>query len=197
VAPRVTAVVAAPRGRVHVELDGERWRTLPAGAVVRARLVKGVELDRARARSLNRALRHERALTAAARTLRHQERSAADVAARLARSGIRPQDREAAVEALQTAGYLDDMRYASTRAALLASRGYGDEAVRSDLERQGVGPEELEAALGRLEPEPERARAAVQRLGATPKTAATLARRGFARESIESVLSEVLAGLDD
>ena len=100
------------------------------------------------------------------------------------------------VEALESAGYLDDARYASRRAALLASRGYGDAAVRFDLERHGVGPEQLAAALDALDPEAERARALVERLGATPKTAGKLARRGFRHEAIASVLSEVLRGLD-
>jgi hypothetical protein len=37
----------------------------------------------------------------------------------------------------------------------------------------------------------------VERLGRTPRTAATLARRGFAQETVESVLTAVLPGLDD
>ena len=55
--PTVTALRAAGRERVQVELDGRSWRTLPTSAVVAAGLHTGVELDRERARALSRARR--------------------------------------------------------------------------------------------------------------------------------------------
>jgi regulatory protein len=192
VAPRITALVAEPRDRVRVELDGELWRTLPAGAIVRSGLRAGVELDRRRARSLNRALRESRAFAAATRALAHRDRSTAEVSEHLAQRGVRPVERATAIEALREAGYLDDTRFAMTRAALLASRGYGDEAVRLDLERHGVGSDETASAVASLEPERARAQALVARLGATPRTAAKLARRGFTSESVEDALGAVL-----
>ena len=46
----MTALRPERRDRVRVELDGEPWRTLPAGAVVAAGLLVGTSSDRERAR---------------------------------------------------------------------------------------------------------------------------------------------------
>ena len=98
-----------------------------------------------------------------------------------------------ALDTLERVGYVDDGRFASGRAASLAGRGYGDEAIRAFLEADGVAAETLEAALAALEPEPERARRLVARLGATPRTAAQLQRKGFGEEALEQALQGVFA----
>ena len=59
--PVVSGLRELPSGRVAVELDGARWRTVPAEVVVRVRLGVGEELDRPRARELARELRRARA----------------------------------------------------------------------------------------------------------------------------------------
>jgi len=51
---------------------------------------------------------------------------------------------------LSRAGLVDDARFARARAGSLAERGYGDAAIRYDLERQGVAPELVQEALERL-----------------------------------------------
>jgi SOS response regulatory protein OraA/RecX len=86
-------------------------------------------------------------------------------------------------------GYVDDERFAASRASSLAGSGYGDAAIRFDLERQGVGEEQIEAAIDGLEPEVERARAIVAAAGATVKTARRLGAKGFSDEVIESVVT--------
>jgi SOS response regulatory protein OraA/RecX len=88
-------------------------------------------------------------------------------------------------------GYLDDGRFAATRAAALAARGYGDEAIRHDLEQQGVGEDERTAAIDALEPELERVRAIAASSGATVKTARRLAAKGFSDEAIEAAIGEL------
>jgi regulatory protein len=185
--PRVTALQAERRDRVRVELDGAPWRTLPAAAVVSAGLMLGVELDRGKARELGRALRRSEALGRAAAALARHDHSTAGLDAALARRGIPAAAREGALATMTRLGYLDDARFAAERAASLARRGYGDEAIVHDLRGRGVTPDQLEAALATLEPELERAR----RLAATSapaKAGRTLAARGFAPETIESVL---------
>ena len=102
-------------------------------------------------------------------------------------------DRADALETLERVGYVDDVRFASTRAAALAGRGYGDEWIRHDLEGHGIGGEPCEAALAGLEPEAERARIVAERLGRTRKTAAHLARKGFTEDAVESALGEIAA----
>jgi regulatory protein len=190
VAPRVTALVAEPRDRVRVELDGVPWRVLPAGAVVEARLVVGTELDRRRARTLGRETRRLRALAVATGALSRRDHSAAGLAARLDRRGVAPQERDRVVEALERAGYVDDARFAVARAAQLAARGWGDEGIRHDLERQGLTAEDVATAVDALEPEAARARAHAARLGVSPRTARRLAAKGFSPDAVESALGD-------
>jgi regulatory protein len=132
----------------------------------------------------------------AARALRHRDRSRAELDARLARAGVDPGARAEALETLERVGYVDDARFAASRAAQLAGRGLGDEGIRYDLAGQGVGAEELEAALAALEPERERAIALAAKLGRSVKTAARLARKGFGADSIQAAVGSDIAADD-
>jgi regulatory protein len=173
---------------VQIELDGEPWRVLPLEPVVRAGLAVGVALDRTRARALRRELRRAGALTTATRALARRERSAASLSAHLESRGVAPRERAEALGVLERAGYVDDGRFAALRAAHLAARGYGDAAIRFDLERHGVAREPADAALATLDPEERRAAAVVARRGATLSTARRLAARGFGEDAIEAAL---------
>ncbi len=182
----VTALRAAGRGRVRVELDGQAWRVLPLEPVVRAGLAEGVELDRARLRTLARELRRARALGVAGRALARRDLSERCLRERLRRVGVAPAGTDQVVGTLRRAGLVDDERFASARALALADRGLGDAAIRFDLERHGISPAELEAALSGLQPERERAERIVSTRGAGPATARYLARRGFDEEAVEA-----------
>lgn len=185
---RVTALHPERRDRVRVELDGEPWRTLPTDAVVGAGLMIGGELDRARARELARSLRRTKALKTAAAALSRRDRSAAGLRAYLGERGVKESEQAEAIEVLSRFGYVDDLRFAADRAAALAGRGFGDEAIRYDLEQQLVSAEQIEAALERLEPEVARARSFARNTDPIPKSARRLAAKGFSLESIESAL---------
>jgi SOS response regulatory protein OraA/RecX len=132
----------------------------------------------------------------AARSLRHRDRSRRELDARLARAGVDEDARADALDTLERVGYVDDVRFAGVRAASLAGRGYGDEAIRFDLKGHQVGVEAIEAALAALEPEAERAAALVERLGRTPKVAAQLARKGFGQDALEAALAAGIAADD-
>jgi len=186
--PTITALREGRRGRVVVELDGAPWRELPLAVVARAGLAAGVALDRPTLRLLRRELRREEALSVATRALRDRDLSARRLAERLERAAVAPDTVEASLATLSRAGLLDDGRLARSRAQGLADRGYGDAAIRHDLERQGVDPELVQAALEYLETEPERARRLVEVRGPGPKTARYLARRGFTDEALEAAL---------
>lgn len=181
----VTALRADRPGRVAVELDGARWRTLPLEAVVKARLSQGVVLDRERARALARERRRLLALETAVGALRRRDRSAAELGTRLAARGIPPAERERALETLGRAGLVDDERVARTRTTALAQRGSGDALIRHDLEERGLPAQAIEAALAALEPERDRAAAVVARRGASVRTARLLAARGFGEDAVE------------
>ncbi len=130
----------------------------------------------------------------AARALRHRDRSRRQLEERLARAGVDDAGRREALETLERVGYVDDGRYARARAASLADRGYGDQAIRHELARDGIEPDEAAAALATLQPESERAAALVARLGPGPKTAARLGRKGFGDDAIEAAAGAEAGG---
>jgi SOS response regulatory protein OraA/RecX len=191
--PRVSALLARPRGRIEVELEGEHWRTLPTEAVLAAGLDVGVELDRARARRVRRELLRHEAMTKAARSLASRNLTEKELTGRLSRAEVGPAARREAVERLVRAGAVDDERFARGRAAVLAERGAGDALIRHDLTGRGIAVELVQAALGALEPESARAVRMVERRGSSLKTARHLARKGFSRESIEGACGDAIA----
>ncbi len=125
----------------------------------------------------------------AARALQSRDRSRREIDERLERAGVGSEERAEALETLERVGYLDDVRFATARASVLAGRGYGDAYIASDLEEHGVSPECLAGSLAGLDPEHERARALAAKLGRTPRTAARLARKGFSEESLEGFVA--------
>jgi SOS response regulatory protein OraA/RecX len=126
-------------------------------------------------------------LDVAARALRHRDRSRADVAARLERAGVDAAARDEALEMLERVGYVDDRRFARSRAEALAGRGRSDAAIRYELEGGGAAPEAIDEALARLPPERERAIALVRRGGAA--AAGRLGRAGFGEDAVEAALA--------
>jgi SOS response regulatory protein OraA/RecX len=183
--PTVTGLREDRRGRVAVELDGSPWRTFPADVVVRAGISRGRALDRPALRQLRRELRRAEALAVAGRALRARDLSARELALRLEQRAVSPSAAEESLAVLSDAGLVDDARLAENRAESLAGRGYGDAAIRHDLERRGVGADLVEAALGGLEPEAERAGRIVARRGTGAGTARYLAGKGFGEEVLE------------
>ena len=184
----MTALREGRRGRVEVELDGAPWRSLPVEAVVRAGLAVGRPLDRETARTLARELRRSRALARATRALAARDRSRRALDERLARAGTPEAARAEALAALEGAGLLDDARIAHARARALADRGYGDAAIRAELEREGVGAEQAAAALAALAPERERAEQLLAGGGRSARELRRLAARGFDPETIADLV---------
>jgi regulatory protein len=186
--PRLTSIRELPRDRVALELDGRPWRVVPTNAVARAGLGVGLELDRERARLFRRELRRAEALDVAARALGRRDAARAELDAKLERRGVHATVRDETLDRLEELGAVDDERFAQARAHLLAERGYGDEAIRVDLETRGVTRDRVEAACTGLETERERAERVVARLGRSAKTATHLARRGFGEDAVSSAV---------
>ena len=126
------------------------------------------------------------ALEAATKALARRDRSAADLRTYLERRGAAPDEARRAVERLREAGYVDDARYASARAEVLAGRGFGDDAVRFELERDGLADGEIVAALNELVPERERAIAVVAAARTPLGGIRRLAAKGFSADAIEA-----------
>jgi SOS response regulatory protein OraA/RecX len=189
----VTALRSQRSGRVAVELDRAPWRVLPVDVVVRVGLGVGETLDRGRLRELRRELRRHEALAAATGALRHRDLSRGALEARLERRAVAPLERAETLEVLERAGVVDDARFGETRARALAERGWGDAAIRDDLERQALSDELIERSLAALSPETVRARALVSKRGACPVTARWLARKGFGEDAIEAATGVAIA----
>ena len=126
---------------------------------------------------------------AAIRLLRHRDRSTAELEARLAQRGVGDAEREAALETLERIGYVDDERFARSRAEQLAARGAGDALIRHDREGRGVGAEQIEAAVGSLQPERDRAAAIVERRGPSAATVRYLVGKGFDADALEGIVA--------
>jgi SOS response regulatory protein OraA/RecX len=139
---------------------------------------------------LRRELRRHEALAAAAGALRHRDHSAQSLDGKLEQRGVAPVQRDSALDALGRAGLVDDARFAAGRARSLAERGWGDAAIRVDLERHGLVGEPVREAIGALEPERERARVHASRRGGGPRAARWLASRGFDADVLEGLVAE-------
>ena len=131
--------------------------------------------------------RKAEAVDAAARLLRHADRSRAELETRLTQRGIGPEALSDALDALERVGAFNDSKTARLRARTLADRGYGDAWIRAELERRELPVEE---ALGELEPERERARRIVAERGAGAAAARYLARRGFDEDTVETAFAD-------
>ena len=186
--PTITALRERRGGRVAVELDGAPWRELPVGVVARAGLAQGRALDRPALRLLRRELRREEALAVATRALRSRDLSQRRLAERLERASVSPAAAAASLAALSGAGLVDDRRFAANRAGSLADRGYGDAAIRHDLEGQGVAPELVAAALQSHEAELVRAQRLIEARGPGARTARYLTSKVFGEDSLEAAL---------
>jgi regulatory protein len=186
--PRVTALRPARPGRVLVELDGERWRTVPLEVAARVGLSIGFELTRPQLLALRRELRRAEAIEAGARSLTQRDRSEQGLRRSLARKGVRGPEREEAIAKLRDLGAIDDERFARCRAAGLSERGLGNAAIAFELEREGVEHALVGQVVAELEPETQRAARLAKKRGQTARTARWLAARGFGDESIEHAL---------
>jgi regulatory protein len=189
--PRVTALRPARPGRVLVELDGERWRTISVDVAARSGLSVGLELDRERLRTLRRELRRDEALDAGVRALSRRDRSESSLRSLLEQKGVARAEREEAVATLRWHGAIDDARFARTRAAALAERGLGDAAIAFRLEQDGIEAEAVAEGLAALDPESDRACRLAARRGRTQKTAVWLFARGFDADSVEAAVPPV------
>jgi regulatory protein len=129
------------------------------------------------------------AVETALRALRFRDRTAAELDARLEQRGVDEAARVQALETLERIGYVDDERFAHTRAERLAERGSGDALIRDDLERRGIAAEIVEAALAAIEPERERATRIVERRGPGIKTARYLASKGFGEDALQGIVA--------
>ena len=73
----------------------------------------------------------------------------------------------------------------------LAERGYGNDAIRLDLEKRGATSELIEESITGLDSEATRAKRLVEKQSTGLRAARTLARKGFSEASVECALEAV------
>ena len=129
-----------------------------------------------------------RAVEAGLKALSRRELSRDELAERLERSGIDPDDAERAISHLAASGYQSDERTATERTRVLVSRLYGDLAIRDDLARRGIAEESIDSALAEMEPELSRAALVARRAGDSTRLARMLQRKGYTQDTIEAAL---------
>ena len=189
----VTALHPERRDRVRVELDGEPWRTVARRSRRRRPGLRvGLVLDRrAGARAAPSAPPARRPSRRPRRALARATARVADSPPQLERRGVRRRREPGRSRRCRASATSTTTVSPLAARASLAARGYGDEAIRFELEQQGVGAEQIAVAIDGLTSELERARTIVAASGATGKTARRLAAKGFAAEAIESAVGEL------
>jgi regulatory protein len=133
------------------------------------------------------------AVETALRSLRHRDRSLAQLDRHLEARGFSEDERADALATLVRTDLADDRRFARTRAAALADRGAGNALVRHELAAAGVDTDVVDDAVSGLEPELVRAERIVARRGRDRRTARYLASKGFG----EDVVYAAVARSDD
>ncbi len=186
-----------------VEVDRGRFASLPAESLVGLDLSVGRELGPLVLERLQELADLEAAHRAALRALARRAHARFDLRRRLLQKQHPPGAVDAALERLDSAGLLDDARFAADYAAAKARRGRGpsrlvrdlqaqgidrrlaEDAVRTSLAAEGVDPADAVRALAEKRarqlaglPAPVRKRRLV----------AFLTRRGFGGSEIQSVV---------
>lgn len=136
--------------------------------------------------------------------LSYRPMSAKELRDKLVQKGETAENAEAAVEWLQSRGFLDDERYAGMVVRHYAGKGYGAGRIRQELQRRCVTRELWEEALKELpEQEDKIDKFLVSRLkdpgdrAQVQKVCAALLRRGYSWEEIRAALARFRADWED
>lgn len=151
-APSITSIAEHPRrrGRFVVTVTGEPIAIVPAEAITELRIRLG---DVLAPRVLDALRVHDRRtalLDRALRLLAVRGRTTSELSRKLNRSTDRPLpgDVRWVIQVLAERGYLDDARFANQFVCdQAASRGWGKERLRKELQRRGVAGAQIESAL--------------------------------------------------
>jgi regulatory protein len=192
-----------------VYLDGALSLTVTEETFLRFGLSVGQSLDPERVRDIETADGTARAREQALRFLEHRPRSRREVEQRLGRDGWPASIVVRVVDRLETAGLIDDERFARLWVEeRMRLRPSGPRLLRTALFRKGIAPFIVDTVLqeyGRPEDETARAHALLERRRsryaplerhvAYRRMADFLARRGFDSDVIHSVVHRMLEEL--
>lgn len=134
-------------GAVIIEVDEARVASLPPEIVRELGLVLGAELSQSQYEAVLRAALAEGARRVALRLLESRPRAIKDLKRRLRERGHHPEPIEQAIDRLQAAGLLDDVRFSEHYARVRATRGHGPSRLIHDLLMLGVDRAVAERAV--------------------------------------------------
>jgi regulatory protein len=204
----VTALEPDPRraGTVRIDLDDQRFASVPAELALAEGIAVGQMLDPALRARLGAAAEQESAYRTALRALERRGYARADLSRRLLRKGHARPAVDAALDRLAAVGTLDDAAFAEHYVATRAARGRGPVRLTRDLMAMGVERRVIDRALAAHRadagesPDVPLALASKRaaQLGDIPRAAkrrrllAYLARRGFTGSEIGTIVRQVV-----
>lgn len=194
-------------GYVIVDVDGQRFASLPIETVQALRLHAGVDLTGEFGDRVRRAVDGEAAYQVAVRLLATRPRAANELLRKLRDRGHGPQAAAEAVGRLESRGVINDEVYAQHFVRVRAGRGHGPGRLLTDLLARGVDRRVAERAIAAVsaadgvEPLVQARALAEKRAAQTaglPPTArrrrllAFLARRGYRGREVGDMVAEVM-----
>jgi regulatory protein len=137
---RLTALVPEPQGAgaVRIEVDGERFGSVPPEVVRAERLQVGQELAEALLARLAALAEVEATYRTALRAVERRSFARADLARRLRKKGHAPGAVAIALDRLGERGWLDDAAFAANYVETRSARGRGPLRLTRDLIAMGV-----------------------------------------------------------
>ena len=184
--------------RVYVHLEGGERLRVSLSDVTELGLRAGMDLDEAELASLRSRSAAASARERSLNLLGRRQMSRAELIRKLRDKGEDPLAAEAAADAMERLGALDDAEYAASVARHYTRMGYGPGRVRAELARRGVDRQDWDGALDALPEENGSTLAALiekKLRGRTPeekdvkKLRDSLIRRGFSPREVRRALS--------
>lgn len=210
--PTITQITEQRRrpNRRNVFLDGQFAFGCNINVIAKFHLREGMSLTAEQVAQIEQGEVRQECFDLAMRHLQSRLHSRAELHKKLMRREFGESIVNGVLDDLQRLGYLDDIRFAHTRALSAAQhRHHGRRRAFIELRRTGVSTEVAERALNEVYGQHDSTAAARQlaekqapRLRALDPTVARrrlvgmLQRRGFSYEEIKPVVDEVLGGTD-
>lgn len=199
---KITALIQRldKKGIVDVYADGEYLMSVSEDAAIEAGLRVGLQINEDFLSQVEHSVQLSKAKNKAYNYLSYGDMSRKKLFEKLSRYGFDQQICNECVDAMCRSGYIDDMRYACSLAASLATgRLYGPRRIIQELRQRGVDPQTASEALDSLETDfreniktliSGRLRRDMSDPKEIKKLISALMRNGYDYDAIKSVLSE-------
>lgn len=190
--------------RISIELDSGEEIKATLGLAAEMRLYAGKALEERELEQLRSSASLALCKNRGMELLSYRPMSAKELRDKLIQKGERAENAAAAVDWLQSRGFLDDVRYAGMVVRHYAGKGYGAGRIRQELQRRGIPRDCWEEALNELQPQENKLDAFLRSRLKAPedrsqvqKVSAALLRRGFSWEEIRAALTRFRAEIEE